>query len=68
MIKSLSPAKITVMINAVNFGGTLFGILLINKYGRKTLMVVFYLCIAVCLAGLGACMKAAGDTKEVGIY
>ena len=56
------------MINAVNFGGTLFGILLINKYGRKTLMVVFYLCIAVCLAGLGACMKVAGNTTEVGAY
>jgi hypothetical protein len=52
------------MVNAVNFGGTLLGILLINKYGRKILMVVFYLCIAVCLAGLGICMKAAGNPKD----
>ena len=52
------------MVNAVNFGGTLLGILLINKYGRKILMVVFYSCIAVCLAGLGICMKAAGNLKD----
>ena len=52
------------MVNAVNFGGTLLGILLINKYGRKSLMVVFYLCIAFSLAGLGICMKTAGNPKN----
>jgi len=51
------------MVNAVNFAGCFPGIILINKFGRKSLMVVFYLCIAVCLAGLGICMKAAGDPK-----
>jgi hypothetical protein len=40
--------------------------MLINRFGRKILMVVFYLCIAVCLAGLGICMKEAGNTNETG--
>ncbi len=56
------------MINAVNFLGTLIGIVFINYFGRKTLMVVFYLCISICLAGLGACMKVAENTTEVGVY
>ena len=51
------------MVNSVNFVGTLIGIALINKYGRKKLMVIFYFLIALCLAGLGLCMYAAGDPK-----
>jgi SP family arabinose:H+ symporter-like MFS transporter len=50
----LSGALQTVLVGAVNFVATLFGMSLIDKLGRKTLLLIGSVGTAVCLGGVAA--------------
>src|SRR5271168_90670 len=50
----LSGALQTVLVGAVNFVATLFGMSLIDKVGRKTLLLIGSVGTALCLSGVAA--------------
>ena len=48
-----NTSTVTFLIGVVNFVASLFGLLLIGKFGRKTLMLVFNAVMALDLAAVG---------------
>lgn len=48
-----NTSQLTFLIGSVNFVGSLFGLMLIGKFGRKTLMLVFNAVMALDLAAVG---------------
>jgi len=47
------PTRVTALIGAVNFAATLGGLVLLSKFGRKSIMFTCSVLMAIVLIGLG---------------